>query len=202
MCERDEIGGGFAEIVTLGEQASEVDVARAGGIDLSVRACGTGRVVDDIEIERALDGAGRRKRQPGVQRIGAGGIERIGRIGEAMQRLVDRDRDEAYIGERVCNGKHVRAVSADAVLEDHHRPAGGRPRAARHHVGGGGVRNAYQHRYLNRFRGDRQRIEARQIAAARIERRRSALPVARQGSAAAQVIGNAQRADIDGRVTE
>src|SRR6185437_14499876 len=56
-CERDEIGRGFAEIVTLGEQAREIDVTRAGRIDLSVRARCTGRVVDDIEIERALDGA-------------------------------------------------------------------------------------------------------------------------------------------------
>src|SRR6185437_9520429 len=70
--ERDEIGGRLAQVIARGQQAREVDEARAGGIDLSIRTGRAGRVVHDIQIERALDRAARRQPEPGVQRIGGG----------------------------------------------------------------------------------------------------------------------------------
>ena len=113
-------------------------------------------------------------------------VERIARVGDAVQRQVDRDDREALRGERAGDREHVGAVARDAVLEDHDRPAGRRLRAARMRI-----RQRHDHRHGLRRGRDRERIAVGHVRRGRIEAEIRALrnvgaraPRSRTGSAA------------------
>ena len=94
-----------------------------------------------VDVERAL-------RCADALRLGRIAIQRVGRIGDAVQRKVDCRDDEARIGEAVRHSERVRTVTRDAVLHDRDRPAAGRRRGGVHiRAGRGRVRNRDQQRY-------------------------------------------------------
>ena len=98
-------------------------------------ACG--RVVHVVDVERGLaDTEWRRQRR--VCRVG--GRERVQRIvrHDAVQRQVDADDDESGRGRGIRDQRERAAIFGDAVLVDHHRPAGGR-------LDGRRARNADEH---------------------------------------------------------
>jgi hypothetical protein len=106
-----------------GQQAREVDEVAARGIDIAVGTRCAGRVVLEIEIERAL---GREHECARGVRDDLVVEERVGRIRQAVQGQVDRDDAETGLCERAGDRERVRAVARDAMLEDHDRPAGRR----------------------------------------------------------------------------
>ena len=191
--ERDEIGDALAQVVARGEHARQVDEVRARGIDLSVRAGCPGGVVLDIEVEGALDRAAGRQAESGVQRVRAGGVQRVAGIGDAVQRQVDGDHDVAGVREGVGHAEHVLAAARDAVLEDHHRPAARRRRRAQRRAR---VRHGDQHRDLQRLRRHRQRVEARDEGAGGVQREGRRVPVLGERCALAEVVRNGEHADV------
>ena len=195
-----QVGAGLAQVVARGQQILQVDEIRTRRIDCAVgTGCASG-VVFEIKVEGAL-----LRTERGERRVAD--IERIGLVGQAMQRRIDGDHREALSGQRRGDREHVGAVARDAVLEDHHRPAGRRLGLA-----GIRIRHGQQHRdELGRSRHRKWICEGDQgrgrIETGGVERRyigaRRGMPETMQrrervGRAwRTEVVGNLQHADID-----
>ncbi len=192
--QRYQVGGRLAQVVPRSDDVRQVDEAAARGVDLAVRARRAGRVVLHVQVERALDRTGRGQRHPRVERVGSRSVERVGRVGQAVQRQVDRNDHESRIRERIGDCQHVSSIARDAVLEDHYGP----PTSRLHSVPDGGrVGNGYQQRNLEHLGSDGLRIEASQEMAAGIQRRGPPLPESSQRRGATEVVRDGQRAGVD-----
>ena len=167
--ELEQIGDALTQVVARGQKARKIDEPAARRIDRAIRTRRAGRVVLEVEIERALGRAERGERR-------VADVERIGRVGDAVQRQIDRDDRETLRGERAGDRERIGAVARDAVLEDHDRPAGGRLGVARARV-----RQRHHHRHGLRRGRDRERIAVSDVRRGRIETETRALRNVRAG---------------------
>ena len=115
----DQIRNALAQIVAAGDQARQVDEVSAGGIHRAVSGRCTGAVVDQIHVKGSLVGLERRRDVAAVHAQASG---RAGRH-DAVQWQIDGDGDDAGSGQARPDSQHLAAVTGDAMLENHYRPA-------------------------------------------------------------------------------
>ena len=198
--QRDQVRLALPQVVAGGERTRQVDEVRARRVDHAVLAgCASG-VVHEVDVERALRGAD-------ALRLGRRAIQRVRRVGDAVQRQVDGRDDEARVGEAVRHRERVRSVTRDAVLHDGDRPAAGRLARGHAEVAFGIVTRSGTVTSAT-LAGDR--IEHRQVAARRVDPRTGGGrggPELRQHRGLVvriggrrQVIRQLRRADVDVRL--